>query len=81
MYKALIGNIRRAKDLGREEALKEVLEWLEDNFFTGEQEISQYSIEVESILKSMFSSKEQMLQSFKELFHMIQKTQKICYGH
>ena len=24
MYKALIGNIRKAKDLGREEALKEV---------------------------------------------------------
>ena len=30
MYKALIGNIRRAKDLGREETLKEVLEWLEE---------------------------------------------------
>lgn len=70
MYKALIGNIRRAKDLGREEALKEVLEWLDDNFFTGEQEISQYSIEVESILKSVFSSKEEMLQSFKEQFNI-----------
>lgn len=50
--------------------LQEVLEWLEDNFFTGEQEISQYSIEVEPILKGVFSSKEQMLQSFKERFNI-----------
>lgn len=50
--------------------LKEVLEWLDENFFTGEQEISQYSIEVESILKSVFSSKEEMLQSFKERFNI-----------
>lgn len=51
--------------------LQEVLEWLEDNFFTGEQEISQYSIEVEPILKGVFSSKEQMLQSFKERFNVV----------
>ena len=50
--------------------LKEVFEWLDDNFFTGEQEISQYSIEVEPTLKSGFSSKEQMLQSFKERFNI-----------
>ena len=62
--------LQRAINLGREETLKEVLEWLNDNFFTGEQEISQYSIEVESILKSVFSSKEEMLQSFKERFNI-----------
>ena len=62
--------LNRAINLGRRESLKEVLEWLEDNFFTGEQEISQYSIEVEPILKGVFSSKEQMLQSFKERFNI-----------
>ena len=62
--------LQKAINLGREEALKKVLEWLEDNFFTGEQEISQYSIEVEPILKGVFSSKEQMLQSFKERFNI-----------
>lgn len=50
--------------------LQKVLEWLDENFFTGEQEISQYSIEVESILKSTFSSKKEMLQSFKEQFNI-----------
>lgn len=50
--------------------LQEVFEWLDENFFTGEQEISQYSIEVEPILKSAFSSKEEMLQSFKERFNI-----------
>lgn len=62
--------IQRAINLGREETLQEILKWLNDNFFTGEQEISQYSIEVESILKSVFSSKEEMLQSFKEQFNI-----------
>lgn len=62
--------LQKVINLGREEALKEVLEWLDENFFTGEQEISQYSIEVESILKSVFSSKEEMLQSFKERFNI-----------
>ena len=62
--------LQKAINLGREEALKKVLEWLEDNFFTGEQEISQYSIEVEPILKGVFSSKEQMLQSFNERFNI-----------
>lgn len=50
--------------------LQKILEWLDENFFTGEQEISQYSIEVESILKSTFSSKKEMLQSFKEQFNI-----------
>jgi hypothetical protein len=36
MYKALISNIRRSKDLGREEVLKEVLEWLDKNFYEHE---------------------------------------------
>ena len=62
--------LQKAINLGREEALKKVLKWLDKNFFTGEQKISQYSIEVEPILKSTFSSKEEMLKSFKEQFNI-----------
>ena len=72
MYKALIGNIRRAKDLGREEVLKEVLEWLDENFYEHEDfsfdfvEDTPYQCPIECD----FESKEQMLQSFKERFNI-----------
>ena len=69
MYKALIGNIQRAKDLGREEALKEVLEWLDENFFTGEIEGYYYDVP-EHIVQGKFDYKEDMLQSFKERFNI-----------
>lgn len=57
MYKALIGNIRRAKDLGREEALKEVLEWLDENFYTSDIECAD-SYLPEYVLNGNFESKE-----------------------
>lgn len=65
MYKALIGNIRRAKDLGREEALKEVLEWLKEHIYSiyDRQDHCDFGIN--------FESEEQMLQSFKERFNMV----------
>jgi hypothetical protein len=69
MYKALIGNIRRAKDLGREDTLKEVLEWLDEDFFTGEIE-GYYSDVPEHIVQGKFDCKEEMLQSFKERFNI-----------
>ena len=69
MYKALIGNIRRAKDLGREEALKEVLEWLDENFYTSDIECAD-SYLPEYVLNGNFESKEQMLQSFKDRFNI-----------
>jgi hypothetical protein len=69
MYKALIGNIRRAKDLGREEALKEVLEWLDENFYTSDIECAD-SYLPEYVLNGNFESKEEMLQSFKERFNI-----------
>ena len=62
--------LQKAINLGKEEAYKEVLKWLDDNFLQGEQEISQYSIEVEPTLKSVFTSKEQMIESFKERFNI-----------
>lgn len=64
MYKALIGNIRRAKDLGREEALKEVLGWLEENFFiTDIEQIDSYLPKY--VLGGNFESKEQCFNHLK----------------
>ena len=65
MYKALIGNIRRAKDLGREEALKEVFGWLDkitldDADGCGHPMVSFIG----------FDDKAQMLQSFKDRFNI-----------
>lgn len=65
MYKALIGNIRRAKDLGREEALKEVLEWLEDATMDNADGCD-YPI----VSFTCVESKEEMLQSFKDRFNI-----------
>lgn len=64
MYKALIGNIRRAKDLGKEEAYKEVLEWLDENFYEHEDTPYQCPVICD------FDNKEQMLQLFKERFNI-----------
>ena len=74
MYKALIGNIRKAKDLGREEVLKDVLEWLDKNFYNKidmhpDYYNSEYNFDIIG-LNSDFSSKEQMLQSFKNHFNI-----------
>jgi hypothetical protein len=56
--------LQKAINLGREEALKEVLEWLDENF---------YDVHVlhDDRLEGDFESKEQMLQSFKEQFNIV----------
>jgi hypothetical protein len=59
--------LQRAINLGRREALKEVLEWLDENFFTGEI-IGYCSGIPDIIVQGKFDYKEQMLQSFKEQF-------------
>jgi hypothetical protein len=64
--------LQRAINLGREEALKEVLKWLEENFY--EHECFSFDF-VEDIpyqcpVECDFESKEQMLQSFKERFNI-----------
>ena len=55
--------LQKAINLGREEALKEALEWLSENF---------YDVHVlhDDRLEGDFESKEQMLQSFKERFNI-----------
>jgi hypothetical protein len=61
--------LNRAITLGRREAYKEVLEWLNENFFTGEIE-GYYSDVPEHIVQGKFDCKEEMLQSFKERFNI-----------
>ena len=66
--------LNRAINLGRREALKEVLEWLDENFYNKidmhpDYYNSEYNFDIIG-LNSDFSSKEQMLQSFKERFNI-----------
>ena len=61
--------LQKAINLGKEEALKEVLEWLENNFFTGEID-GYYSDVPEHIVQCKFDNKEEMLQSFKKRFNI-----------
>ena len=52
-----------------ETILKEVIEWLEDNFFTGEID-GYYSDVPEHIVQGKFDDKEQMLNAFKTHFNI-----------
>lgn len=61
--------LQKAINLGREEALKEVLKWLDQNFFTADiEQVDSYLPKY--ILNGNFESKEQLLQSFKERFNI-----------
>lgn len=62
MYKALIRSMRSSKYAGREEILKEVLEWLDSNTYD--------SMEEDLPVQVDFTLKEDMLQSFKERFNI-----------
>lgn len=61
--------LQKAINLGREKALKEVLEWLEENFYTSDIECAD-SYLPEYVLNGNFESKEEMLQLFKERFNV-----------
>ena len=61
--------LNRAINLGRREALKEVLKWLDENFYTSDIECAD-SYLPEYVLNGNFESKEEMLQSFKERFNI-----------
>lgn len=64
--------LQKAINLGKKEALKEVLKWLEENFY----EYDYFSFDFDEDLPYEcpvicdFESKEQMLQSFKERFNI-----------
>lgn len=61
--------LQKAINLGREESLKEVLDWLDENFYNKIDMYHDYSFDIIG-LNSDFSSKEEMLQSFKERFNI-----------
>ena len=61
--------LQKAFNLGREEAYKEVRKWLDENFYNKINMHHDYSFDITG-LNSDFSSKEQMLQSFKEQFNI-----------
>lgn len=61
--------LQKAINLGREEALQEVLKWLDENFYTSDIECAD-SYLPEYVLNGNFESKEEMLQSFKERFNV-----------
>ena len=64
--------LQKAINLGREEALKQVLEWLEENF--SEHEDFSFDFVEDTPYQCPvicdFESKEEMLQSFKERFNI-----------
>ena len=53
--------LQKAINLGREEALKKVLEWLDENFYDSTDDLS---------VQSHFNFKDRMFQSFKEQFNI-----------
>lgn len=57
--------LQKAINLGREEALKEVLYWLEDETIDHSDEYADPIVAF-----TIFDNKEQMLQSFKERFNI-----------
>jgi len=66
-YESVINSLYEVKDWGREEVSREILLWLEDNFFTGEIE-GYYSDVPEHIVQGKFECKEDMIEEFKKKF-------------
>ena len=67
--KEMVNWIKEERESSKQETLQEVLEWLEENFFTGEID-GYYSDVPEHIVQGKFDYKEEMLQSFKEQFNI-----------
>lgn len=65
----IVESFNKSKIEAKQEAYKEVLGWLEENFFTGEIE-GYYNDVPEHIVQGKFDCKEEMLQSFKERFNV-----------
>lgn len=64
--------LNRAINLGRREALKEVLKWLDENFSEHEDFSFDFveDIPYQCLVECNFESKEEMIQSFKERFNI-----------
>lgn len=72
-YETVVNSLYEVKDWGREEALRDILQWLEDNFYDHEDcnpfdfvEDTTYQCPV----RCDFENKEHMIKSFKEKFNI-----------
>jgi hypothetical protein len=65
----VLSALDKGKEIGKNEVIKDVLDWLDKNFYNNIDMYSDYSFDITG-LNSDFSSKEQMLQSFKKLFNI-----------
>jgi hypothetical protein len=70
----ILETLDKGKEIGKKEVLKDVLDWLDENFYNkldmhSDYNSDEYSFDVIG-LNSDFISKEQMLQSFKERFNI-----------
>lgn len=65
----VLSALDKGKEIGKNEVIKDVLDWLDKNFYNKIDMYSDYSFDITG-LNSDFSSKEQMLQSFKKLFNI-----------
>lgn len=72
-YETVVGLLYEVKDWGREEALRDIVQWLEDNFYDNEDcnpfdfvEDMPYQCPV----VCDFKNKEHMIKSFKEKFNI-----------
>lgn len=73
----VLSALDKGKEIGKNEVLKDVLDWLDDNFYNkiemnfdyNTYNSDKYSFDIIG-LNSDFISKEQMLKSFKERFNI-----------
>ena len=73
----ILETLDKGKEIGKKEVLKDVLDWLDDNFYNkidmhfdyDNYNSDEYSFDIIG-LNSDFISKEQMLQSFKNHFNI-----------
>ena len=73
----ILETLDKGKEIGKKEVLKDVLYWLDENFYNkidmhfdyDNYNSDEYSFDIIG-LNSDFNSKEQMLQSFKEHFNI-----------
>lgn len=64
----ILGTLDKGREIGKNEVIKDVLDWLDKNFYN-KIDMIDYSFDITG-LNSDFDSKEQMLQSFKEHFNI-----------
>ena len=64
----ILETLDKGKEIGKKEVLKDVLDWLDKNFYN-KIDLIDYSFDITG-LNSNFDSKEQMIKSFKEYLNI-----------